>query len=401
LIDHGTEVEGRMPRLLHMADVHLGARHRDLGDAAARQRERQLAAFRRGLDAGLAAQVDVALICGDLFDSNAQPRRSVEVAAIELRRLTDKGIRVVLIPGTHDCYEAGSIYRVFDLRLMAGLSEGSDLLTVLTPERPDVVFRDLDLIVYGRVAPTKRAARSPLADFTTAAETRARWRVAMIHGSMLIPGKVEQDDVIFSSTEVAASGLDYLALGHWHSWLTGQAGSTVWAYPGAPEPMALDQTGAGRVAIVTLHEPAGERVVTVEPTTVGRTRFGSLELDATEVPSQAALVNRLMGLADPNLIMEVHVAGVAVDRLDIDTDAVARELSASFLKLRVQDRSVAALPDGPLPPPDTIAGAFMRDMEARIAAAEGAGDEALAAEAREALQLGRLLLDDPRQVDLV
>ena len=105
--------------MLHMADVHLGARHRDLGEAAARQRERQLAAFRRGLDAGLAAKVDVALVCGDLFDSNAQPRRTVEVAATELRRLTDKNIRVVLIPGTHDSYEAGSIYRVFDLRLMA------------------------------------------------------------------------------------------------------------------------------------------------------------------------------------------------------------------------------------------------------------------------------------------
>ncbi len=390
-----------MPRLLHMADVHLGARYRDLGDAASRQRDRQLAAFRRALDAGIATPVDVALVCGDLFDSNAQPRRTVEVAAIELRRLTDKGIRVVLIPGTHDCYEAGSIYRVFDLRLMAGLSEGSDLLTVLTPDRPDVVFRDLDLVIYGRVAATKTAARSPLADFTTAAESRARWRVAMIHGSMIIPGKVEQDDVLFSNTEVAASGLDYLALGHWHSWQTGHSGSTTWAYPGAPEPMALDQTGAGRVAIVELAERAGERVVTVEPLTVGRTHFGSLELDAADVPSQGALVNRLMGLADPDLIMDVRIGGVSTDRLDLDADAVSRELAASFLKLRVQDRSVAALPEGPLPPPETIAGSFVRDLEAHIAAAEQTGDVDAANEAREALQLGRLLLDDPRQVDLV
>ena len=390
-----------MPRLLHMADAHIGARHRDLGDAAVRQRERQLAAFRRALDVGMTNRVDVALICGDLFDSNAQPRRTVEVAAIELRRLTDKGIRVVLIPGTHDCYEAGSIYRVFDLRLMAGLSEGSDLLTVLTPERPDVVFGDLDLVIYGRVPATKRASRSPLADFTTAAESRGRWRVAMIHGSMVIPGKVEQDDVLFSSTEVAASGLDYLALGHWHSWLTGQAGTTTWAYPGALEPMALDQTGAGRVAVVTLEERAGERVVNVEPVTVGRTRFGAIELDAAEVVSQAALVNLLMGLGDPDLIMDVRIGGVAHDRLDIDTEAVSRELASSFLKLRVQDRAVAAMPEGPLPPQDTVAGAFMRDLQARIAAAEGAGDDDAAAEAREALQLGRLLLEDPRQVDLV
>ena len=56
------------------------------------------------------------LICGDLFDSNGQPRRTVERATTELRRLTDRGIRVALIPGTHDVYDAGSIYRVFDLR---------------------------------------------------------------------------------------------------------------------------------------------------------------------------------------------------------------------------------------------------------------------------------------------
>ena len=141
--------------------------------------------------------------------------------------------------------------------------------------------------------------------------------------------------------------------------------------------------------------------MTVEPATVGRTRFESLELDAAEVVSQAALVNRLMGLADQDLIMDVRIGGVASGRLEIDTDAVGRELSAAFLKLRVQDRSVAALPDEPLPPPETIAGSFLRDLNAMIDAAELAGDPAAAAEAREALQLGRLLLDDPRQVDLV
>jgi len=34
-----------MLRLLHTADVHLGARHTDLGDRAVALRERQFAAF--------------------------------------------------------------------------------------------------------------------------------------------------------------------------------------------------------------------------------------------------------------------------------------------------------------------------------------------------------------------
>jgi hypothetical protein len=51
-----------------------------------------------------------------------------------------------------------------------------------------------------------------------------------------------------------------------------------------------------------------------------------------------------------------------------------------------------ALTGGPLPSPDTIVGAFIRDLEARIAELEGAGSAAEAAEARDALRLGRLLL---------
>ena len=53
-----------MPRLLHMADVHLGARHGDLGPAAAEQRERQFAAFERAIDQALAERLDLVLICG-------------------------------------------------------------------------------------------------------------------------------------------------------------------------------------------------------------------------------------------------------------------------------------------------------------------------------------------------
>ena len=88
-----------MPRLLHLADVHLGARHHDLGEAAATQRERQFDAFRRAIDLALAEKVDVVLVAGDLFDSNQQPRRSVERAAAEFGRLAAAGIRTVDHPG--------------------------------------------------------------------------------------------------------------------------------------------------------------------------------------------------------------------------------------------------------------------------------------------------------------
>jgi hypothetical protein len=84
--------------------------------------------------------------------------------------------------------------------------------------------------------------------------------------------------------------------------------------------------------------------------------------------------------------------GVRRDELDLDPLEMETSLTGSFLKVRLRDGSVPALTEGPLPSPDTIAGAFIRDLEARIAELETSGGADEAAEARDALRLGRLLL---------
>ena len=390
-----------MPRLLHMADVHLGARHHDLGEAAATQRERQFDAFRRAIDLAMAEKVDVVLVAGDLFDSNQQPRRSVERAAAEFGRLASSGIRTVIIPGTHDVYDPSSIYRVNDMAAMAGQKPGGEMIVVLTPERPEVVFSAPDLIVYGRVASTKRMPTSPLADFASQDDHRARWRVGLIHGSLRIAGVVEADDVLFAESEVAGSGLHYLALGHWHSFRQGVAGQTTWAYAGAPEPVALDQDGAGQVLVVDLEERDGREYVAIVPHVIGRTRFSHVDIDAAETTGQAALVEQLRASADPDLVLDVRIVGVLPDELELQEEEVERQLAPSFFRVRVRNRAVPAEPEGVLPPPDTIVGAFIRDLEARIAAAEKAGDADGALELKDSLRLGRILLADPTRVTVV
>jgi DNA repair exonuclease SbcCD nuclease subunit len=338
-------------------------------------------------------------VAGDLFDSNTQPRRSVERVAAELKRLADAAIRTVIIPGTHDVYDGSSVYRAYDLAALAGLPADTDRLVVLTPERPDIVLGPLDLVVHGRVFATKRAPRSPLAGFDVAGDDRATWHVGMIHGSLHIPERTEHDEVVFTSEEVAASHLDYLALGHWHSTQRGRAGATLWAYSGAPEPVAIDQDRAGSALLVSLEERDGGRHVTVEERRVGRTRFERVEVDAAAVGSQPALVERLVVLADPDLVLDARIIGVRPDDLDLAPDEIERELADRFFRVRVRDTSMAALPDGPPAPPDTIVGALVRDLEAGIAEAEAAGRDEAAREMREALRLARLLLDG-REVTL-
>ena len=394
-----------MLRIIHTADVHLGARHDDLGAQAAAQRERQFAAFVATVDLALAEKVDLFLVAGDLFDSNVQPRRSVERVAAQLKRLVDAKIRTVIAPGTHDVYDRSSIYRAYDLKALGGSTQDDDLITVASPATPSIHLSACDVIVHAPVFPTKRAPHSPLRDLPAPEdEPEATWHVGLLHASIAIPGKTDRDEVVISTDEIAASHLDYLALGHWHSAQRDKAGTVTYAYAGAPEAVALDQDRAGKVLLVDLEEVAGARRVTVTERPVGRTRFEKLEIDAATVASQPALIDDLNRRGDADLVLDARLVGVRPDDLDIDTDEIETALAPSFLKVRVRDVSLPALTEGTLPSADTIAGAFIRDLEGRIAeleamaATDGSGPTAAggaameAAELRDALRLGRLLL---------
>ena len=384
-----------MLRLLHTADVHLGARHADLGDAAATQRERQFAAFVASVDLAIAERVDLFLVAGDLFDSNVQPRRSVERVGHELARLVQARVRSILVPGTHDVYDRSSVYRAYDLPALAGSKEGDPFVTVLTPDRPWVHVEALDAVVHGPCFATKRAPHSPLRDLATTKTPDATWHIGLLHAAIAIPGRTEHDDVVITTDEIAASGLDYLALGHWHSAQTQKARGVTYAYAGAPEPVALDQDGAGKVLLVTLDGKGDEKTVRVEERVVGKTTFERREVDAATVESQPAFVAKLKASGDRNKVLDLRLIGVRPDVLDLDTEEVEAALRGDYLRVRVRDQSHPPLTEGALPPAETVAGAFIRDLEARIAVLKDSPDTAAVREADElldVLRLGRLLL---------
>ena len=384
-----------MLRLLHTADVHLGARHADLGDAAAAQRERQFAAFRATIDLALAEKVDLFVVAGDLFDSNVQPRRSVERVAAELARLAGARIRTVIVPGTHDVYDRSSVYRAYDLAALAGTRPAEEMVNVLTPDHPWVHLTSCDAVVHGPCFPTKRAPYSPLRDLAAVEVPAATWKVGVLHAAVAIPGRTDHDEVVVTTEEIAASGLDYLALGHWHSAQVARTKGVTYAYAGAPEPVAVDQDRSGKVLLVTLDEKDGARTTTAEERVVGRTVFERLDVDTATIDSQPALIALLTAKADPDLVLDVRLIGVRPDDLDLETGEVEDALRASFLRIRIRDVSHPALTDGALPPPATIAGAFIRNVEGRIADLEASGDGVAVREAeelRDVLRLGRLLL---------
>ena len=159
----------------------------------------------------------------------------------------------------------------------------------------------------------------------------------MFHGSISIPGKTEHDEVVITTDEIAASGLDYLALGHWHSAQTAKAGGVTYAYSGAPEPVALDQDRAGKALLVELDDRAGTRTVTVQELQVGQTRFDKTEVDAATVASQPALVDAARGAGRPR------------PRPRCPAGRVSSVTTLTSHPAEIETRARAALPQDPRP----------------------------------------------------
>lgn len=379
-----------MLRMLHLADARLGARHPELGDAASSHRARQVAALTAAVDIAVSEKVDLVLVAGDLFATGLASRGTVEQAAEQLGRLVATRIRTVVLPGHHDPDDRASVYRAYDLAELAGAREGDGLVTVLRSDSPAAHVPELDLVVGGVVVAGDAQAPG-LGGLAAALATApaASWRIGMAHAAPETAGGT------LAPASIAAAGVDYLALGGAPAQATGREGAVTWGVPGPPEQVVIERPEPGGVLVVTCELKAGARTVTVEGRITGRVTHRQETVDVAKLESQQALVERLRVAADPDQLLDVHLAGSLPDSLVIEPAEVEDALRADYLRVRVHDASRPELTTGDLPPADTVVGAFIRGVEGRIADLEASGDrgeDAEAAALREVLRLGRRML---------
>ena len=100
-----------MLKILHTADIHLGAKFSGLGDKGASQREQLRATFKNVITTAISEGVNIVLIAGDLFDANQQPQKNINLVIEQFNLLGSNNIPVCLIPGTHDSLDSSSIYK--------------------------------------------------------------------------------------------------------------------------------------------------------------------------------------------------------------------------------------------------------------------------------------------------
>jgi len=366
-----------MLKILHTADIHLGAKFSGLGNKGASQREQLIVTFKNVIATAITEKVDIVLIAGDLFDSNQQPQRNMDLVIEQFTLLGSNNIPVCLIPGTHDSLDSSSIYRKVDF-------EGRcPNLKIFTDENMSCKeYPSLDLTVYGKPNLSNRSSISPLKGLRRS--TSSKFHIGMAHGSLYIPEKIAEDDHVFRLEEVQASGMDYLALGHWHRIYRCPTESPAW-YSGPPE-WIPGQTEKGVVLLVSL-SPAGE--VEVEPKKLGLRDYNEVEIDMSEIQDLAMLKLRISEGAGQNLIGRVTLKGLRDAEFIVNPEELEIELGEKFFHLSVMDKSHPKSREISEGEERLIADRFIRLMKEQIEGLEGEEKDI----AENALQYGIALLD--------
>lgn len=227
---------------LHTADWQIGMKASRVAAVAEDVRRARLDTAKRLMRMARESKVDFVLVAGDLFENNLVDNEAAHQVVQALSACSP--IPVYVLPGNHDPLTPDSIYNRSVFRDYLPPNIHILRTNEAVAPVPGVVLLPAPVM-------SKESYSDPTEQFQTPSEVaQDSIVIGLAHGSLRIPGKFQEHDFPIALDAAERFGLDYLALGHWHSFYLHSDGRTV--YPGTPEPTGFDEQGSGAAAQVII-----------------------------------------------------------------------------------------------------------------------------------------------------
>lgn len=239
-----------MAKFLHTADWHLGIKYAKLGANAEKAREIRVETAKKLMESAKKNAVNFIIIAGDLFDNNDVDRRLVNVAASIIKGA--EPISVYILPGNHDPLTRDSLY----------LDPSWDSIdnAIILKNKEKIYIPKLDVTLYPCPVTQKQTREDLTAGIRVINESIS---IGIAHGNLQIKGFVEDPNFPINPDRVEKSGLDYLALGEWHSLFMPQEKDKVvhMVYPGTPETSKFGESNSGKAVIVEIENHGAKPII--------------------------------------------------------------------------------------------------------------------------------------------
>ncbi len=276
---------GKPFTFVHAADLHLGTPFKDISTAlegaGKALQHATLDAFDQLVALCVEKEAAFLLIAGDLFDGPNRGVRAQLRLQRGLERLHDSNIPVFIAAGNHDPLKGG----------WPGSDRWPPNVHVFPPSanKPFPVEKDGEAValVHG-VSYSRQAEKNDLASKLARTESpnyQALYQIGVVHATV---GTYEAHESYAPTTleNLRATGLDYLALGHVHTFTVVNEADPVVAYPGNIQALSPREMGAKGALLVSVD--AAHRA-TLEFVELDSVRFVEEEIDLGDTDSLAEL----------------------------------------------------------------------------------------------------------------
>ena len=350
-----------MLKILHAADLHLDSAFSGRNQAAtARLRASLRAVPEKIADICRREGCDLLFLAGDVFDAAPAAETLQELKRV----LAELQIPVFIAPGNHDFCTPASPW------LTEAWPDNVHIFAKPTVE--SVVLENLDCRVYG--AGFAAMDCDPLLE-NFRREGEEKHHIAILHGDPVQPNSPYNP---ITQTQVAASGLQYLALGHVHKTGRFRAGQTLCVWPGCPMGRGFDELEEKGVLLVSVDATAEAHFI---PLDVPRFYEQEAPIHTT---APAALLDALPAVGNEDFY-RITLTG---ESEPLDLDALAAEFS-QFPNLELRDKTQPPVDLWGCVGGDNLEGVYFEMLKE---AAED-GDEESARIALLAARIARKLLD--------
>lgn len=311
-------------KFVHSGDWQIGMAAAQVGAAGDRVRAVRLETCGRVADVCRKESADFLVLAGDTFEHNGVSR---ELVSEVIDRLRSMPCPVFVIPGNHDPLQPGSVWE------HAGWVTARNVHVLRTREpRP---------IPGGVLFPCplfrKRSTEDPTAWIDSSGTDGIR--IAIAHGHA---GETPNSDGSYpiDLNTPKRAGLDYVALGHWHS--TTMFGERM-AYSGTHEQTNFGERNSGNILIVHIEAP-GETPV-IQTVRTGLMRWQRIDRTITMDGELADVARSLARLPDlQNQLVDLTLNGILFQR---DAEEIERIQKAcgKFLFARINRAALCPAPE--------------------------------------------------------
>ena len=286
-----------MVKFIQTSDWQIGMKGSGLEKAGSIVRNERINSIHAVLKEAQDRRVDFVLMCGDIFEHNMIDHEIVKKVVTIFNQYGE--IPMFILPGNHDVLGADCIYN-------RDIFERIDHLKILrtneSVEAPNAILHPCPVL-------SKFTKEDLTANIPVVRETDGI-HIAIAHGSVVGKFPVSNWEDIVLPVEpscIERTGVDYLALGHWHSkrFFKDSTGTVRIVYSGTHEQTKYDEDDAGQCLLVQIDEKgAVPKIVAIK---TGNLSWESKQFEIKDISSLNELKKYLESIRGADLVrLDIH-----------------------------------------------------------------------------------------------